>query len=411
MPDTPISPLAPKSFPKLPRIEGVLLGTIEAGIRYKGRTDLTMMVFPESTTIAGVFTKSTLPGAPIVWCRKALSESGGKARALVVKAGNANVFTEQHGHDACSAIAEVVASQIGCDAHHVQLSATGVIGEKLPYERVLEKLPSIQLSTNNWTAAADAIRTTDTFPKLSTATSRIGDTPVTINGIAKGSGMIEPNMATMLAYVVTDAALPTAIADRLLREANEESFNAITVDSDTSTSDTVLLFATGTAKHNPIESADDKELDEFRAAFKRVMQDLAWQIVRDGEGATKFISVTVEGATDDVEAKRVAKSIANSPLVKTAIAGEDANWGRVVMAIGKSETKVDQEQLAIRFGGQAVTEFGGVATGYDETVLTQHLKGEDIDLVVDLRVGSGTATVWTCDLTHGYISINADYRS
>ena len=406
-----VSPLAPKAIPTLSPIAGVKLGTIEAGIRYQGRTDLTLITVPKETSVAGVFTKSTLPGAPIVWCREALAKSGGRARALVVKAGNANVFTEEHGHEACRAIAAAVASQLNCLPQEVMLSATGVIGERLPFDRVIAKLPAIEMDADNWLPAADAIRTTDTFAKVATSTARIGETIVTINGMAKGSGMIEPNMATMLAYVFTDAKLPPSVLDSLLRSSNESSFNAITVDSDTSTSDTVLLFATGSADHALIDDPDSEALQSFRKALGEVMINLAHQIVRDGEGASKFIAVTVKGASDSSEAKRVAKTIANSPLVKTAIAGEDANWGRVVMAVGKSETSVEPQNLAIYFGGQKITEDGGAATGYDEALLTKHLQGMEIDLVVDLGGGSGESTVWTCDLTHGYISINADYRS
>jgi len=405
------SPLAPEKFPDIPPINGVLLGTAEAGVRYEGRTDLTVMQFAEGTTVAGVFTQNTMPGAPVTWCQDALTASGGAARALVVKAGNANVFTAEEGMNACRAIADCTADALDCPTDQVMLSATGVIGEPLPYEKVTAILPDVPLAADGWADAADAILTTDTFPKGCTVETDIVGVPVRINGIAKGSGMIEPNMATMLAYVATDAALPVSVLDALLRETNEQSFNAITVDSDTSTSDTVLLFATGQVAHKSVTQAEDPALANFRQALQGLMTDLAQQIVRDGEGATKFISVQVRGAVSDASAKVIAKSIANSPLVKTAIAGEDANWGRVVMAVGKCGEPASPEALLVTFGGQPVTEHGKVRDGYDESVLDAHLSGQEIDLEVTVGDGPGAATVWTCDLTHGYIEINADYRS
>jgi glutamate N-acetyltransferase/amino-acid N-acetyltransferase len=405
------SPLAPEKFPDMPPVNGVLLGTAEAGVRYEGRTDLTVMQFAEGTTVAGVFTQNTMPGAPVTWCQDALTASGGAARALVVKAGNANVFTAEEGMNACRAIADCTADALDCPTDQVMLSATGVIGEPLPYEKVTAILPDVPLAADGWADAADAILTTDTFPKGCTVETDIVGVPVRINGIAKGSGMIEPNMATMLAYVATDAALPVSVLDALLRETNEQSFNAITVDSDTSTSDTVLLFATGQVAHKSVTQAEDPALANFRQALQGLMTDLAQQIVRDGEGATKFISVQVRGAVSDASAKVIAKSIANSPLVKTAIAGEDANWGRVVMAVGKCGEPASPEALLVTFGGQPVTEHGKVRDGYDESVLDAHLSGQEIDLEVTVGDGPGAATVWTCDLTHGYIEINADYRS
>jgi glutamate N-acetyltransferase/amino-acid N-acetyltransferase len=409
--DLKTSPLAPEKFPVMPPISGVQLGTAEAGVRYAGRTDVLLATFNPGTTIAGVFTQSTIPGAPVIWCKQALADSKGRVRALVVKAGNANVFTAEDGLKACDAIAAVTCDIVGCDASEVMLSATGVIGEKLPVEKVTDVLPTMTPIADGWAAAAQAILTTDTFAKGATVQVQLGGATVTINGIAKGSGMIEPNMATMLAYVVTDATLPASVLDSLLRETIEKSFNAITVDSDTSTSDTVLLMATQAVDHAEISDANDLALTDFRNALQRLMTDLAHQIIRDGEGATKFIAVEVIGADTDASAKIVAKSIANSPLVKTAIAGEDANWGRVVMAVGKCDEKVDPDNLLVNFGGQPVTENGKVREGYDEAVLDAHLKGNEIDLQVDLGVGSGQAIVWTCDLTHGYIEINADYRS
>ena len=411
MTDHKTSPLAPASFPVLPPIDGVQLGTAEAGVRYQGRTDVLLATFDAGTNVAGVFTQSTMPGAPVLWCKQALADSAGSTRALVVKAGNANVFTAEAGMAACTAIAEVTGDVVGCDVAQVMLSATGVIGEPLPVEKVTNILPTINPEADGWAAAAQAILTTDTFAKVATRQAVIDGKTVTINGIAKGSGMIEPNMATMLAYVATDAALPPVVLDTLLRETNEQSFNAITVDSDTSTSDTVLLFATGKAGHANVDDAADPRLAEFKAALQSLMTDLAHQIVRDGEGATKFIAVTVTGAASDASAKVVAKSIANSPLVKTAIAGQDANWGRIVMAVGKCGEPANPETLLVTFGGQPVTENGKVRDGYDESVLDTHLAGSEIDLDVDIGVGEGTAIVWTCDLTHGYIEINADYRS
>jgi glutamate N-acetyltransferase / amino-acid N-acetyltransferase len=405
------SPLAPAFFPTLPPIDGVQLGTAEAGVRYQGRTDVLLATFDAGTNVAGVFTRSTMPGAPVLWCKQVLADSAGSTRALVVKAGNANVFTAEAGMAACTTIAQVTGDVVGCGATQVMLSATGVIGEPLPVEKVTAVLPTITPVADGWAAAAQAILTTDTFPKGCTRQTQIDGVTVTINGIAKGSGMIEPNMATMLAYVVTDAVLAPAALDALLRETNEQSFNAITVDSDTSTSDTVLLFATGKAGHAIADSAADPRLAEFKAALQSLMTDLSHQIVRDGEGATKFIAVKVTGAASDASAKIVAKSIANSPLVKTAIAGQDANWGRVVMAVGKCGEPANPDTLLVTFGGQPVTENGKVRDGYDESVLDAHLAGSEIDLDVDLGVGDGVATVWTCDLTHGYIEINADYRS
>jgi len=411
MVETTLSPLAPEGFPTLPSIAGVRLGTIAAGVKYKDRPDVTLVTFPEGTVVAGVFTRSLTPGAPILWCRDALMASGGRSRGLVVNAGNSNVFTGDEGYHASAETARAAAGLLGCAAEDVMISSTGVIGVPLPFEKIVNALPSVALSEDSWEAAARGIMTTDTFPKGATATASIGGVMVTINGIAKGSGMIEPNMATMLAYVATDAAIGREALDAVLRDVNERSFNAITVDSDTSTSDTLLLFATGGAGNAPVTDADDPALAEFRIKLEAVMGDLARQVVRDGEGAQKFITVTVGGAEDDAAAKRVAKMIANSPLVKTAIAGEDANWGRIVMAVGKSYEQVDPKRLTVTFGGQVLTENGRVRPGYDEDELTRHLKGREIDIDVDLGVGHGTATVWTCDLTHGYIAINADYRS
>jgi glutamate N-acetyltransferase/amino-acid N-acetyltransferase len=395
----------------MPPVGGVRLGAVEAGIRYRNRADLTLAVFDEGTSVAGVLTKSSLPGEPVIWCRQALSEGGGRARALVVNAGNANVFTGKEGKAAINATLEVITGMLGCGRDQVYINSTGVIGQRLNYERLCAALPLIALDEGNWEAAARAIMTTDTFPKGATTTAEIDGHTVTINGIAKGSGMIEPDMATMLAYVFTDAAIEPRALQAVLSRANQKSFNAITVDGDMSTSDTALMFATGKAGHAPVADGEDPRLAAFLEALDTVMVDLAKQIVRDGEGAQKFITVKVRGAEDVDWATKVAKSIGNSPLVKTAIAGEDANWGRVVMAVGKTGAKADPDRLTITFGGQVVTEEGMARAGYSEERLTAHLKGREIELQVDLAVGSGEAEIWTCDLTEGYIRINADYRS
>jgi glutamate N-acetyltransferase/amino-acid N-acetyltransferase len=363
------------------------------------------------TTVAGVFTQSLTAAAPIDWCRKALKS--GTARAIVVNSGNANAFTGKVGDAAVRDTVRATARLLGCPQNRVFVSSTGVIGEPLPVKRLVTALPRLRknLSGQNWRAAADAIMTTDTFPKGATRTAMIDGTPVTINGIAKGSGMIAPNMATMLGYVFTDAKIDRDVLQAALKSATDKSFNAITVDSDTSTSDTVLLCATGRAVHRKITSVSDPRFRDFRNKLTETLIDLAQQIVRDGEGASKFISVTVTGAASARAAKRIALSIANSPLVKTAVAGEDANWGRIVMAVGKAGEKADRDKLEIRIGGIVVAEDGLRRPGYDETPVAKHMKGQAIDIAADVGVGKGRATVWTCDLTHGYIDINADYRT
>ncbi len=406
-----VSPLAPEIPAVLPAIPGVRLATTNSGTRYKGRPDLLLMEFPAGTTVAGLLTQSSMPGAPVEWLRKVLP--GGKARALVVNAGCSNVFTGKAGLAAIKAMADAVAKLTGCKPKEVMQASTGVIGQILPHEKLiaaLQPLPA-QFAAARWADAADAIRTTDTFAKKATAKCEIDGVPVTINGICKGSGMIAPDMATMLAFLATDAKLPAPVLKALLVRANGQSFNCLTVDSDTSTSDTVLLFATGQAKHKKIDSATDPRLKGFVRALEGVMADLAQQIARDGEGAQKLITVTVTGAATAKAARTIALSIANSPLVKTAIAGEDANWGRVVMAIGKSGEKADRDKLVLKLGGQQVTEKGMVRPGYDEAQATKHLKGREVEIEVDVAIGKGRARVWTCDLTHGYIDINADYRS
>jgi len=408
----PVSPLAPARFPELPAIAGVETATAAAGVRYQGRTDVLLARFPAGTQVAGVFTRNTMPGAPVDWCRRHVGT--GRARALVVNSGNANVFTGRDGMLAVEGTAKAVAEALGCRPAEVMLASTGVIGEKLPFERIAAVVgaTAAKLRPADWPAAADAIRTTDTFPKGAGAVAEIDGRPVAIAGIAKGSGMIAPDMATMLSFVFTDAALPAPVLQALLARGVDRSFNCITVDSDTSTSDTVLLFATGAADAGKgIEKAGDPRLKDFRAKLDAVLLDLALQVVRDGEGAQKLIEVRVAGAVSARSARRIGLAIANSPLVKTAIAGEDANWGRIVMALGKAGEKADRDRLGIRIGGVQVAEAGHAAADYREERIGPHMKGREILIEVDIGLGRGKASVWTCDLTHGYISINADYRS
>ena len=416
-PPGPVSPLAPRTFRDLPPMAGVRLGAVAAGIKYQGRTDLLCAVFAPRTQAAGVFTTSKTRSAPVDWCRANLARSGeaqGEARLLIVNSGNANAFTGAEGLEAVRRTAEAGAAALGCDPMEVFISSTGVIGEPLPYGRITARLDDAieGASAGGWLAAARAIMTTDTFPKLASATAKIGDATVRINGIAKGSGMIAPDMATMLAYVVTDAALPHDVLQTLITEGANASFNAITVDSDTSTSDTLMLFATGKgAKHDPITKATDKRLADFRARLNAVLLELALQVVRDGEGASKQISVEVTGAEDDAAARRIALAIGNSPLVKTAIAGEDANWGRIVMAVGKAGEAADRDRLAISFGPHRVAHQGRRDPGYSEAKVSAYMKKAEIDIAVDIGIGKGRSKIWTCDLTDGYIRINGAYRS
>ena len=404
-----VSPLAPERFPDLPEIGGVRVATVEAGIRYKGRDDLLLVELAPGTAIAGALTRSLTASAPVDWCREALPD--GRARAIVVNSGNANAFTGRVGKTAVEHTVAAAAAALGCAEREVFVSSTGVIGEPLPAEStIVQKLPGLAraLASGSWDRAAGAIMTTDTFPKGASATAKIGGRTVRIAGIAKGSGMIAPDMATMLAYVFTDAAVPPDLLQRLTSRAVERSFNAITVDSDTSTSDTVLVAATGAAR-NP--EPDAAMLRGFARALEAVCRDLAHQIVRDGEGASKFVEIAVTGAASARAAKRIGLAIANSPLVKTAIAGEDANWGRIVMAVGKAGEKADRDALRIGIGGVEITRGGQVVPDYDETPVARHMQGQDIRIAVDIGVGRGKATVWTCDLTHGYIDINGSYRS
>jgi glutamate N-acetyltransferase/amino-acid N-acetyltransferase len=409
-----VSPLAPKTVPDMPAIEGVRFATAEAGIKYKNRTDVLLVALDEDTEVAGVFTRSKCPSASVEWCRQALA--GGSARALLVNSGNANAFTGQKGRDTVRASADFAAEVLGIPARTVFLASTGVIGEPLDpgkFKSVLGETAT-RLRPGAWIDAARAIMTTDTFPKVATRTVEIGGVPVAINGIAKGAGMIAPDMATMLSFVFTDAPLAAPVLQALLSSGVEGSFNAITVDSDTSTSDTLLLFATGRAGKRGaprIETAGDSRLAGFKAALHDLLLDLAHQVVKDGEGARKFVEITVGGAVDDGSAKRIALSIANSPLVKTAIAGEDANWGRIVMAVGKAGEPADRDRLAIWFGDVRVAVDGARDTGYSEALATAAMEKEHVLIRVDIGLGTGRATVWTCDLTKEYVAINGDYRS
>jgi glutamate N-acetyltransferase/amino-acid N-acetyltransferase len=409
-----VSPLAPKKLPEMPEIAGVRLATAEAGIRYKGRTDVLLAVFERGTTAAGVFTRSKCPSAPVEWCRAKLP--GGKARALVVNSGNANAFTGKSGRVATRLTAQLAAQAVGCRPGEVFLASTGVIGEPLDgrkFEGVMDRLVA-GATPGGWLEAAKAIMTTDTFPKVATASAHLGGATVTINGIAKGAGMIAPDMATMLSFVVTDAPVAAPVLQALIDRCVVDTFNAVTIDGDTSTSDTLMAFATGAAAAHGaprIERPNDPRLKEFRIALQRVLADLSEQIARDGEGARKLVEVLVEGAVSKRSARRVALSIANSPLVKTAIAGEDANWGRVVMAVGKAGEPADRDRLSIWFGGIRVAHKGARDPGYDEAAVSKAMQKPEISLKVELGLGTGRDRVLTCDLTKEYVAINGDYRS
>ena len=406
-----VSPLA-LPFPALPPIAGVAFATAAAGIKYKDRRDVFLALFAPGTTVAGVFTRSKCPSAPVDWCRAALA--GGSARVLLVNSGNANAFTGKKGLATTKAQAALAAEAASCRPDEVFIASTGVIGEPLDATKFAAVLPDAarRVADGPWIDAARAIMTTDTFPKGATRQVMIGDALVTINGIAKGAGMIAPDMATMLSFIATDAAIAAPALQTLLSAAVDDSFNAVTVDSDTSTSDTLLFFATGQAAGAPlIEDAADPRLDAFRAALDLLLVDLAQQVARDGEGARKFIEVRVSGAVSDASAKRVAFSIANSPLVKTAAAGEDANWGRVVMAVGKAGEPADRDRLSIFFGDIRVAFEGERDPHYSEALASAYMKNAEIVITADLGLGAGTARVWTCDLTKDYVAINGDYRS
>ncbi len=409
-----VSPLAPVAVPQLDPVPGVRLATASAGIKYRDRTDVLVAVLDPGTAVAGVLTRSKCPSAPVDWCREHLR--GGKARALVVNSGNANAFTGARGRAGTKKIAALAGKAAGCPASQVFLASTGVIGEPLDPDKITAVIDRTIASarSDQWEAAARAIMTTDTFPKLATATARLGNAKVRINGIAKGSGMIAPDMATMLAFVFTDAPIAAPALRALLSESVVDTLNAITVDGDTSTSDTLLLFATGAAAARgapKIATAGDRRLGEFRKALYSVLADLAEQLARDGEGARKLVRINVKGAVSKKSARRIALSIANSPLVKTAIAGEDANWGRVVMAVGKAGEPAKRDRLAIWFGDIRVAVAGERDPAYVEERASAYMKRDVIDLTVDLKLGRGADRVLTCDLTKEYIAINGDYRS
>jgi glutamate N-acetyltransferase/amino-acid N-acetyltransferase len=411
---TALSPLAPQSYPDLPEIDGVRFAAGEAGIRYKGRTDVMLALFDKGTEVAGVFTTSKCPSAPVDWCRERLP--GGKARALVVNSGNANAFTGKAGARAAKLTATIAAKATGAPQAEIFLASTGVIGEPLDaskFDGPLQKLAA-KAKPGEMFEAAKAIMTTDTYPKVATVGVEIDGVPVTLSGMAKGAGMIAPDMATMLSFIFTDAPIAAPVLQALLSKSVQGSFNAITVDSDTSTSDTLLLFATGAARKRgapEITAANDRRLAPFKVALDVLLLDLAHQVVKDGEGARKFVEITVVGAASNAAAKRIALSIANSPLVKTAIAGEDANWGRIVMAVGKSGEKADRDLLAIWFGEIRVANKGLRDPRYDEAEVSELMKKPKIDIYVEIGLGNGQATVWTCDLTKEYVEINGDYRS
>ena len=405
---TAVSPLAPASFPDLPVIAGVRLATAEAGVRYKGRTDVMLAVLDPGTAVAGVFTRSATRSAPVLDCQAKLGGDSSTGAAILVNSGNSNAFTGQRGQMSVKDLTEAAAKTVGIPASRVFTASTGVIGEPLPHEKIIAKLDELNgaLTAEAIKGAAKAIMTTDTYPKGASAEVEIDGQTVKITGIAKGSGMIAPDMATMLVYIFTDAAIERSVLQSMVSANSDLTFNCITVDSDTSTSDTLLCAATGASGVRVTEANTG-----FIDALRDVMLDLAHQVVRDGEGATKFVQIHVGGAKSDADARTHAMSIANSPLVKTAIAGEDPNWGRIVMAVGKSGAAADRDLLSIWFGDNLVADKGWRAESYSEEACAAHMKGENIDIRVDLGLGGGTATVWTCDLTHGYISINADYRS
>ena len=409
----PVSPLA-VPFPRMPPIMGVQLATARAGYYKHDREDLLVMSFPAGASCAGVFTRSTVGSAPVDWCRKHLEATKGEGvRALVVDAGCANAFTGRPGADAVRRLASAVGKRFDCRQRDVMVASTGVIGVVLDEAKIVQRLPEIEqkLKPDNWPAAARAIMTTDTFPKGAYAEASIDGTRVRIGGICKGSGMIAPDMATMLAFVVTDAAISPAALQSLVSLYTRNTFNAVTVDGDTSTNDSLLLFATGQSGAPRISRAGDRRLAEFRDKLEQVLMSLAHQLVRDGEGATKFIKITVTGAETAASARKIARSIADSPLVKTAFAGEDANWGRIVMAVGKCDEPIDRDSLSVKFGDLWAAQDGLVAPGYDEGRMSAYMKRQDLEVTVDVGVGRASATVWTCDLTKRYVEINGDYRS
>ncbi len=405
------SPFAPDQFPIVHPVKGVKLGGIEVGIRYKDRPDLFLAELCEGTTIAGVLTTSSTCSAAVNICKKHLKQ--GHARAIIVNAGNANTFTGDKEKTSATAIVEATANILECPVDNVFHASTGVIGEPLAHERIIEKIAPLHdaIDENSWQEAAHAILTTDTFAKAASVQTEIDGKTITISGFTKGSGMIAPNMATMLGFIFTDAKIPATLLQEMLTDINQKTFNSITVDSDTSTSDTVLLCATGQVPHKEVLGINDTHMQAFKTALFNLMKDLAHQIVKDGEGASKFITINVKGATSNQSAHIIALSIANSPLVKTALAASDANWGRVVAAVGKSGEPVDRNKLSVGFGGITIAQEGQLKDDFDETPVAKHLQNREINIDVDLNLSDGSATVWTCDLTHGYIDINASYRS
>ncbi|MEO1120613.1 MAG: bifunctional glutamate N-acetyltransferase/amino-acid acetyltransferase ArgJ [Pseudomonadota bacterium] len=411
------SPFAPDRFPDLPEIDGVRIATSAAGVKYKKRLDVMLAEVAKGSAIAGVFTKSRTRAAPVLWCEEKLAALKTKTisgpAAILVNAGNANAFTGDNGRKAVEETALSLTSALGVKTNHVFLASTGVIGEPLPYERITKRLETMskKLAPGGWEPAAQAIMTTDTFPKGSSTVVEVDGAPVTIAGIAKGSGMIAPDMATMLVFLFTDVAIDPALLQKTLSDLTGPTFNSITVDGDTSTSDTLLLAATGKAGNAKLSTARSAGYPAFRRSLESVMRDLAQQVVKDGEGATKFVEVTVQGAKTVRAARRIALAIANSPLVKTAWAGEDPNWGRLIMAVGKAGEEANRDMLSIRYGPHPVAETGWRSPDYDEAVLAKYMRQSELQITVDVGVGRSSATVWTCDLTHQYISINADYRS
>ena len=401
------SPLAPAQFPDLPVIAGVTFASAAAGVKYQNRTDVMLAIAAPGSVVAGVFTRSATRSAPVLDCQAKLGSDPTGAAAILVNSGNSNAFTGKNGVASVAALTQAVAGLTAVPVGRVFTASTGVIGEPLPHDRIIAKLAELHAGQTEAAIkdAARAIMTTDTFPKGASASVTIGGQTVQIAGIAKGSGMIAPDMATMLVYIFTDALIEQGALQALVSQHNDQTFNCITVDSDTSTSDSLIAVATGASGVDVTGNAD------FAAALHGVMLDLAHQVVRDGEGATKFVTVAVTGATDDADARKVAMAIANSPLVKTAIAGEDANWGRIVMAVGKSGAQADRDKLLIRFGNITVAENGWRAPDYSEDATSAYMKNAEQQMGVDLGLGSGHSTVWTCDLTHGDIDINADYRS
>ncbi|WP_439542210.1 bifunctional glutamate N-acetyltransferase/amino-acid acetyltransferase ArgJ [Hyphomicrobium sp.] len=408
------SPFAPETLATLPPLEGVRFATAEAGIRYQGRTDLMVAVLDEGTQVAGVFTQSKTASAPVLACRKHLKK--GEARLLVVNSGNANAFTGKKGTEAVDITVEAGTKAVDCKRHEVFVASTGVIGEPLDASQFAHLVGGLAENAvaGGFEAAARAIMTTDTYPKMATRTALIGDVEVTINGFCKGAGMIAPDMATMLCFIFTDAHIAAKPLQALLSEHVETTFNAMTVDGDTSTSDTCLLFATGDASargQEPVAKVGSKKLEAFSEALHDLMRDLAVQVAKDGEGLSKFVTFVVEGAESEKAARKIALSCANSPILKTAIAGEDPNWGRVVMAVGKSGEAADRDKLSIWFGDHCVARNGERADEYDEATAAYYMKGREIVIRIDVGVGKAASHVWTCDLTHDYVSINADYRS